>query len=77
MTTGAKTTHRANRRPTAATRRRRSTHPAAGTVFDPIVQSRNHTPHAPWDPMLDYAMMSRFNRDWAIELDRALVQHLS
>ncbi|WP_018162103.1 crotonase/enoyl-CoA hydratase family protein [Smaragdicoccus niigatensis] len=41
------------------------THPAAGTVLDPVVQARNHTPDTTWDPMLDYAMMSRFNRGFA------------
>ncbi|WP_030176372.1 MULTISPECIES: crotonase/enoyl-CoA hydratase family protein [Actinomycetes] len=38
---------------------------AAGTVLDPIVQARNHNPHGTWDPMIDYAMMSRFNRGFA------------
>ncbi|WP_407701211.1 crotonase/enoyl-CoA hydratase family protein [Williamsia sterculiae] len=33
-----------------------------GTVIDPIVQARNHNPHGQWDPMVDYAMMSRFTR---------------
>ena len=41
------------------------THPAAGTVLDPGVQMRNHDPAATWDPMIDYAMMSRFNRGYA------------
>ncbi|MEN0137381.1 MAG: crotonase/enoyl-CoA hydratase family protein [Rhodococcus sp. (in: high G+C Gram-positive bacteria)] len=36
-----------------------------GTVLDPIVQARNHNPFAHWDPMADYAMMSRFNRGFA------------
>jgi enoyl-CoA hydratase len=36
-----------------------------GTVVDPIVQARNHDPAAVWDPMIDYAMMSRFNRGFA------------
>lgn len=31
----------------------------AGTVLDPAVQMRNHDPRSPWDPMVDYAMMSR------------------
>lgn len=31
----------------------------AGTVLDPAVQMRNHDPDRPWDPMVDYAMMSR------------------
>ncbi|MCW2785760.1 MAG: enoyl-CoA hydratase [Marmoricola sp.] len=38
---------------------------AAGTVLDPGVQARNHDPSSVWDPMLDYAMMSRFNRGFA------------
>ena len=37
----------------------------AGTVLDPVVQARNHDPSAIWDPTLDYAMMSRFNRGFA------------
>jgi enoyl-CoA hydratase len=36
-----------------------------GTVLDPRVQARNHDPSRVWDPMLDYAMMSRFNRGFA------------
>ncbi|MFC0453123.1 crotonase/enoyl-CoA hydratase family protein [Rhodococcus jostii] len=36
-----------------------------GTVLDPIVQARNHNPFGTWDPMADYAMMSRFNRGFA------------
>ena len=36
-----------------------------GTVLDPIVQARNHNPFGNWDPMVDYAMMSRFNRGFA------------
>ncbi|MGH3734122.1 MAG: crotonase/enoyl-CoA hydratase family protein [Micromonosporaceae bacterium] len=36
-----------------------------GTVLDPLVQARNHLPHQQWDPMVDYAMMSRFNRGFA------------
>jgi enoyl-CoA hydratase len=41
-----------------------------GTVLDPVVQARNHNPFAAgpeavWDPMIDYAMMSRFNRGFA------------
>jgi enoyl-CoA hydratase len=31
----------------------------AGTVLDPAVQGRNHDPSGTWDPMIDYAMMSR------------------
>jgi len=38
---------------------------ATGTVTDPVVQARNHDPAGTWDPMLDYAMMSRFNRGFA------------
>jgi enoyl-CoA hydratase len=36
-----------------------------GTVIDPVVQLRNHDPSGTWDPMADYAMMSRFNRGFA------------
>ncbi|MBZ5735289.1 crotonase/enoyl-CoA hydratase family protein [Nocardioides sp. TRM66260-LWL] len=36
-----------------------------GTVLDPAVQMRNHDPAATWDPMVDYAMMSRFTRGFA------------
>lgn len=39
--------------------------PATGTVLDKTVQARNHDPGRTWDPMLDYAMMSRFNRGYA------------
>ena len=38
---------------------------AHGTVLDPVVQARNHDPSRTWDPMVDYAMMSRFNRGFA------------
>jgi len=38
---------------------------STGTVIDPIVQARNHDPFGQWDPMIDYAMMSRFNRGFA------------
>ncbi|MBY6365638.1 crotonase/enoyl-CoA hydratase family protein [Rhodococcoides corynebacterioides] len=38
---------------------------AEGTALDPTVQARNHDPSRTWDPMLDYAMMSRFNRGFA------------
>ena len=31
----------------------------AGTVLDPVVQGANHDPSGTWDPMVDYAMMSR------------------
>jgi len=36
-----------------------------GTVLDPVVQARNHDPRNQWDPMADYAMMSRFTRGFA------------
>jgi enoyl-CoA hydratase len=36
-----------------------------GTVLDPAVQAANHDPRGTWDPMLDYALMSRFNRGFA------------
>jgi enoyl-CoA hydratase len=36
-----------------------------GTALDPGVQARNHDPRRTWDPMLDYAMMSRFNRGFS------------
>jgi enoyl-CoA hydratase len=39
--------------------------PHPGSVLDPVVQGRNHDPGRTWDPMLDYAMMSRFNRGFA------------
>jgi len=35
------------------------------TVLDPVVQMNNHDPAQTWDPMVDYAMMSRFNRGFA------------
>ena len=37
----------------------------AGTMLDPAVQAQNHHPSNTWDPMLDYALMSRFNRGFA------------
>ncbi len=37
----------------------------AGTVLDPMTQMANHDPSQVWDPMVDYAMMSRFNRGFA------------
>lgn len=37
----------------------------AGTVLDPVTQMANHDPGQVWDPMVDYAMMSRFNRGFA------------
>jgi enoyl-CoA hydratase len=30
-----------------------------GSPLDPAVMAANHDPHGTWDPMLDYAMMSR------------------
>ena len=47
--------------PAAAT----STQSTDGTVLDGRVQARNHDPSGTWDPMVDYAMMSRFNRGFA------------
>jgi enoyl-CoA hydratase len=47
----------------SAERRGGSDAPAAealrGTPLDPGVVAQNHDPREPWDPMLDYAMMSR------------------
>jgi enoyl-CoA hydratase len=37
----------------------------AGTVLDGATQAVNHLPNQPWDPMLDYQMMSRFMRGFA------------
>ncbi len=37
----------------------------AGTVVDPVVQAANHDPAGTWDPMLDYAMMSRFTKGFS------------
>jgi enoyl-CoA hydratase len=31
----------------------------AGSPLDPAVIAKNHDPNAPWDPTIDYAMMSR------------------
>ncbi len=36
-----------------------------GTVLDPVVQMNNHDPDGTWDPMIDFAMMSRFTRGFA------------
>jgi enoyl-CoA hydratase len=36
-----------------------------GTLLDPRAQARNHDPSRVWDPMVDYAMMSRFNRGFS------------
>ncbi len=30
-----------------------------GSPLDPVVQARNHDPSQPWDPVVDYQMMSR------------------
>lgn len=35
------------------------------TPLDPRVQAANHDPNGVWDPMIDYAMMSRYNRGFA------------
>lgn len=37
----------------------------SGTVVDPLVNAVNHNPWGTWDPMIDYSMMSRFNRGFA------------
>lgn len=39
--------------------------PTRGTVIDPTVQAANHDPNGTWDPMIDYAMMSRFNKGFS------------
>ena len=36
-----------------------------GTVLDGKTQAINHLPNQPWDPMIDYQMMSRFVRGFA------------
>jgi len=36
-----------------------SAHRPRGSVLDPRVQMQNHVPNTAWDPMTDYAMMSR------------------
>ena len=36
-----------------------------GTVLDGVTQAANHLPNQPWDPMIDYQMMSRFVRGFA------------
>ncbi len=38
---------------------------AQGTVLDPVVQMTNHDPAGTWDPMIDFAMMSRFTKGFA------------
>lgn len=42
-----------------------SSNDSEGTVLDPVVQMTNHDPHGTWDPMIDYAMMSRFTKGFA------------
>jgi enoyl-CoA hydratase len=42
-----------------------SADPRTGTVLDPTTQLENHDPGRTWDPMVDYQMMSRFNRGFA------------
>ena len=37
----------------------------SGTVLSSGVQIDNHDPAGTWDPMVDYAMMSRFNRGFS------------
>ncbi len=37
----------------------------AGTALDPAVLAANHDPAGTWDPMVDYAMMSRFTKGFA------------
>lgn len=37
----------------------------AGTVLDAHTQALNHRPDRPWDPMVDYQMMSRFVRGFS------------
>ena len=39
--------------------------PRTGTVLDPAVLAANHDPAGTWDPMVDYAMMSRFTKGFA------------
>ncbi|MFV0494299.1 crotonase/enoyl-CoA hydratase family protein [Mycobacterium sp.] len=36
-----------------------------GTVLDGATQAVNHLPDQPWDPMIDYQMMSRFVRGFS------------
>ena len=43
----------------------RSAEARDGTLLDPVAQARNHEAGRVWDPMVDYAMMSRFNRGFA------------
>jgi enoyl-CoA hydratase len=42
-----------------------SADPRIGTVLDPTTQLENHDAGSTWDPMVDYQMMSRFNRGFA------------
>ena len=37
----------------------------SGTVLDGKTQAVNHLPNQPWDPMIDYQMMSRFVRGFS------------
>jgi enoyl-CoA hydratase len=39
--------------------------PYTGTVLEPSVQAENHDPSRTWDPMLNYALMSRFNKGFS------------
>jgi enoyl-CoA hydratase len=39
--------------------------PYEGTVLDPSVQAQNHDSARTWDPMVDYALMSRFNKGFS------------
>jgi enoyl-CoA hydratase len=41
------------------------TGPYRGTVLDGKTQTENHRPDKPWDPMIDYQMMSRFVRGFS------------
>jgi enoyl-CoA hydratase len=43
----------------AASERRPESAEPAGSPLDPEVIASNHDPRQPWDPMIDYAMMSR------------------
>jgi enoyl-CoA hydratase len=36
-----------------------------GTALDGKTQAENHLPNQPWDPMIDYQMMSRFMRGFS------------
>jgi enoyl-CoA hydratase len=40
-------------------------HDTEGTALDGVAQMVNHNPWGTWDPMLDYAMMSRFNKGFS------------